>query len=507
MPPYRYSSLSHKPNIIRLLRLLPSKDEPENLRCELLEHTLRESDTACHPYEALSYVWGSEKKPKSITIIDDQKDDQELAVTQNLYIALLHLRDHEIPRIIWADAVCINQANKEEKEHQIKFMAAIYAKASRVIVWLGEARDESDRALESIRIAGEKSVEPSNTELFEQAILQLLERPWFCRIWVLQEMAAARHVIIMCGSTQIDGYAFCLGLEIFKTVLKDSKYLITFLIRGAIFRSRQISMKQGRLSLEICPLGELFDMYHDYNATKRHDKVYALLAMSSDDLSVAGLEPDYNVPWEMLMRSLVKFLLGDHASIDTWNDREIAVIKNKGCTLGQVSSIRTKQDNRRYIQITFNYVLGNPKHGKNRKICWTLPSSAKPVKEGDVICVLQGAQKPTIVRSFGDYFAIIMITAIPSEHIQAGWPDLLQFEERFTRDFLLVWDWEKSTEILPDRGKYDTLIRKSPKIELESQLDKATRTWNFAQILGDSGQHEKAKEKEREAIKRLGTIK
>jgi hypothetical protein len=187
MPPYRYSSLSHKHSIIRLLRLLPSKDEPENLRCELLEYTLRESDTAYHPYEALSYVWGSEKKPKSITIIDDQKDDQELAVTQNLYTALLHLRDHEIPRIIWADAVCINQANEEEKEHQIQFMAAIYAKASRVIVWLGEAQDESDRALESIRIAGEKSVEPSNTELFEQAILQLLERPWFCRIWVRKQ--------------------------------------------------------------------------------------------------------------------------------------------------------------------------------------------------------------------------------------------------------------------------------------------------------------------------------
>src|SRR5437016_619584 len=121
----------------------------------------------------------------------------------------------------------------------------------------------------------------------------------------------------MCGSAQIDGYAFCLGLDIFKTVLEDSKYLVTSLIQGAIFWSRQILKKQGRLLLDIGSLGELFDIYHDYNATKRHNKVYTLLAMSLDDLSVAGLEPDYNVLWEMLMRSLVKSLLGDHASIDT----------------------------------------------------------------------------------------------------------------------------------------------------------------------------------------------
>jgi hypothetical protein len=94
---------------------------------------------------------------------------------------------------------------------------------------------------------------------------------------------------------------------------------------------------QGRLSLDICSLGELVDMYHTHEATKRHDKVYALLGMSSDDLSVAGLEPNYSIRWSILMRNLVKFLLNNQASVDTWDDREIAVIKSKGCILGRVS--------------------------------------------------------------------------------------------------------------------------------------------------------------------------
>jgi hypothetical protein len=182
VPKYRYSPLWQKRNIIRLLRLLPSKDVPEKLQCELFEYVLQESDVSNYLYEALSYVWGSEDTPQSIII-----DNHELAVTQNLYIALLHLRDREIPRIIWIDAVCINQADEKEKEHQIQFMPIIYAKASRVIVWLGEAKDDSDQAVESIRLGSEKSVNPSNTGPFQQPILQLLKRPWFHRIWVRKQ--------------------------------------------------------------------------------------------------------------------------------------------------------------------------------------------------------------------------------------------------------------------------------------------------------------------------------
>jgi hypothetical protein len=138
MPEHRHFQIS-LPTNIRLLRLLPSEDDPKNLRCELFEHPLRKSDKPSYPYEALSYVWGSEEKPKSITV-----DNQNLHITQNLYTVLLRLQDHSCPRVIWVDAICINQGNNREKEDQIPLMAEIYAKSSRVVVWLGEAEDDSD---------------------------------------------------------------------------------------------------------------------------------------------------------------------------------------------------------------------------------------------------------------------------------------------------------------------------------------------------------------------------
>ena len=63
-------------------------------------------------------------------------------------------------------------------------MAEIYAKARYVVVWLGEAEDDSDRALEAICLAVEDYTRLSNAELYQQAIQKLLQRPWFRRIWV-----------------------------------------------------------------------------------------------------------------------------------------------------------------------------------------------------------------------------------------------------------------------------------------------------------------------------------
>jgi ankyrin repeat protein len=285
---------------------------------------------------------------------------------------------------------------------------------------------------------------------------------------------------------------------------------VTYLIRGAISRPRHILKNQERLSLNMYSLGELVDMYHAQKATQHRDKIFALLGMSSDDLSVAGLH--YSMPWRMLMQNLVKFLLGDQPFVDTWddgesngenngeNDKEIAVIKSKGCVLGQVSSVTTNRDNRIGIQIAFNYVAGYSKRNKGDEIRWTLTTSAKPIKKGDIICLLKGAKKPTIIRLCKDYFAIIMIAAIPREHIPKEWSCLSQPEESFTRDFLLIWDWEKLSENSQDSGKYSTLIQKSSRIKLEILLDNTTRAWNFAQVLGDSGYAKEAGEKEQEVV-------
>jgi hypothetical protein len=177
--PYCHFSIPPGNANIRLLRLIPNKNETAIIECELLNYSL-EPGKGTHPYEALSYVWGNPNEIVPIFI-----DGHVFSVTTNLYAALLCLRDRDIARTVWVDAICIDQANQEEKEHQIQSMAKIYGHANRVVVWLGVAADDSDLVLEATRLAGaKKSTNSLDSERIQQAVLALLQRPWFRRIWV-----------------------------------------------------------------------------------------------------------------------------------------------------------------------------------------------------------------------------------------------------------------------------------------------------------------------------------
>jgi Heterokaryon incompatibility protein (HET) len=182
MSQYHYSRLSLGPDGIRLLRLLPHEDRNAPIQCQLFDYSLQESGKRMHLYDALSYVWGDSDNPRSIYI-----GEHDLPVTENLHTALSHLRNFSLERIIWIDAICINQENTEEKEQQIQFMAKIYSQANRVLVWLGEAADDSDQALEEIRAAGGKATNSLNNKTIQSAVLALLQRKWFRRIWVREQ--------------------------------------------------------------------------------------------------------------------------------------------------------------------------------------------------------------------------------------------------------------------------------------------------------------------------------
>ena len=145
MPSYHHSPLPD--GSVRLHRLLPHRDESSRIKRRLSVCQLLDSGDA-HPFDALSYAWGSGDSPRSILI-----NNREYAVGANLHAALLHLRDRSMDRIVWVDAICIDQTNTAEKSQQVQSMAKIYAKASRVIVWLGEAAATSDQALEDIRMS------------------------------------------------------------------------------------------------------------------------------------------------------------------------------------------------------------------------------------------------------------------------------------------------------------------------------------------------------------------
>jgi len=110
----------------------------------------------------------------------------------------------------------------------------------------------------------------------------------------------------MCGSTVVDGYAFCLGLQSLKLFYESESQLqnlirsVTLLIKASIFRPRYSTPDRAEsLSSGIRPLGELIEMYQLHEATDLRDKIFALLGMSADRerTNTAGLSPNYDVVW------------------------------------------------------------------------------------------------------------------------------------------------------------------------------------------------------------------
>jgi hypothetical protein len=214
--------------------------------------------------------------------------------------------------------------------------------------------------------------------------------------------------------------------------------------------------------------------------------------MSSDDPGKAGLRPDYEVSWKELFQKLVKFVLGKYVSVeipDNSDDSQRAVIKSKGYILGQVSSIR--RDDRQNVKITSR----NAAWDLGGETEWTLHASAKPIQERDIICLLHGASKPTIIRLYKDHFAVIVIAATPlNGSSRFSWPEASQSIIQFMRDFLLIWDWEKPLGELQDQEEYKTLIKtysqalEYSKAESGDYLDKAIVLWNDIMILDDLGE-------------------
>ena len=182
MSQYVYSPIWLKPESIRLLTLIPDEDQTSSINCRLMDYSLLDvEEHDVHLYEAISYAWGDPTKTFPIYI-----DGRHLNVTANLHDALLRLRNRYIERIIWVDAVCINQEDLRERGSQIQLMAKIYAKAHQVNVWLGESAHDSSQALQQICLASDTPQNEANHSINQQAILALLQRPWFRRIWVRQ---------------------------------------------------------------------------------------------------------------------------------------------------------------------------------------------------------------------------------------------------------------------------------------------------------------------------------
>ncbi len=152
--------------------------------------------------EALSYMWGPEGDFRDLLL-----GGTLVRVRKNLADALEALRSSHFDgaRALWVDAICINQDDIPERSSQVSKMSKIYRSAERVIVWLGEANNGSDFFLESLsRMKGNPKLFQQITEQQKATVLHILNRPYWRRVWIIQEIMSGKEISSHCGSKFID---------------------------------------------------------------------------------------------------------------------------------------------------------------------------------------------------------------------------------------------------------------------------------------------------------------
>ncbi len=211
---------------IRLLDILPSKSNFTPISCTLKYKNLSDKPV----YEALSYTWGRSEPQGSILL-----DSQNFATFENLEAALRRLREAKGTRTFWINALCINQNDNEEKAKQVSLMDQIYKNASQVVIWLGEPDNGNRSAMVSLAtknfsimnnfriwhtqrkngvqrgwregltalLAGEVDQGLNTLESEVGQVAQLLDRPWWRRVWIIQEVVLAKKIIIKCSSDEV----------------------------------------------------------------------------------------------------------------------------------------------------------------------------------------------------------------------------------------------------------------------------------------------------------------
>lgn len=203
----------------RLIQLHPGRKEDSDdiVTCQIPSCTLSDSP----PYIALSYAWGDVSDKRKIIVVDVL-----ISVSASLESALRTLRDPKEPRWVWADALCINQQDASEKADQVRLMTRIYKQAKSVAIWLGPRSEDSDLGMDLIgKISDVAEIPREITRLtpapFSErnfaAVVDLFEREYWHRLWVVQEVFNARDINVHCGSTTLPWKAFEDACEVFRT--------------------------------------------------------------------------------------------------------------------------------------------------------------------------------------------------------------------------------------------------------------------------------------------------
>jgi len=395
---YKYEPLP-SPTCIRLLEIVPCSDK-SIIRCSLKTFELLDAPS----YRALSYTWGDSnvklssslnhapnlrKRPSDARSNADSGtsggtrgrsiicDGRLVKVTSNLRDALRMLAGAtsmpqmpKTPAYYWVDALCMDQSNIPERNDQVKRMGDVFRKADGIIVWLGQEDEFTADALRTMRTiaATSESEWPlvPYTSFYELETTQhnhrpnlslynwlgfmvLINRPWFKRVWVVQEIALAKSAIVVCGK-QVFPWEILSKTLSFVKMTKWYHHLHTEKLKhvGAlhsqpglykrVLRSRlsvgisPVYLNETRLAISRAPestkdvamrppsLRMLLDKHRFSSSSDPRDKVYAFLGLADRSMAPfrmypAALGPDYNLSVQEVYTETARVFMASYESL------------------------------------------------------------------------------------------------------------------------------------------------------------------------------------------------
>lgn len=321
MEPFKYDPIDHDVPSFRLLRLT-KWDGGGIISCKLFHARLDQREEAI-TYEALSYTWGSSTLAYHIEV-----NGKRLKITENLYWALHDLRPQDQDRVLWVDAICIDQSHPEERGHQVKQMGDIYRHADQVVIWLGPSTYETNVFMDSMQklqqearnhtyrkwkrtdlrwvdlgTAAQLTLHNQDSALAVQrlkGLQHLLDTPWFKRVWILQEVANASAALVCCGTKSTPSQFFSMAP-------------ILMGVQPSSHCQSVLDIMPGPLRLDSWgnqgwDLYTLLINFNESQAQDSRDMIYALLVIASDAKSSDILQPDYGKSEDEVLYGTIQFL-------------------------------------------------------------------------------------------------------------------------------------------------------------------------------------------------------
>jgi hypothetical protein len=307
------------------------------LRCHFTEHgqltgklkTFSLDASTLPSFRTVSYTWNPKSYAHRIVI-----DNQDLPVLSSIYSYLqMHLPHTEDGDKIWhwIDSLCINQDNMAERNSQIKLMGQIFRSAAQCDVWLGEEAEESWRAFKFLRFLDrefhgrssrpsvdwiENVLAPRKGRYSDEwtALEKLFARPWWTRVWTVQEFILSKIVVFRCGT-----------LEMPRSLLRKAIHVIWACRNEPLkydgpwnrIRLHEWYMNFGEdedTKSQSVSLTATLAYLGNHQATDPRDRIYSLCGIAKDP-QIAGI-PDYNQPVEILYINLVRAFIEVHKSLD-----------------------------------------------------------------------------------------------------------------------------------------------------------------------------------------------